>query len=77
MIAATFWLSKNCVRHPRISGGVVVLLRHLNTSLHEQGHRGCRLDEFTAILTDGGLRVIEVAGALLVPGLGLAEDLKR
>jgi hypothetical protein len=76
MISATFWLSKNCVRHPRISGGVAVLLRHLNAWLRQQGLGDCQLDELKDILKDGGLPVVEVAGTLLVPGLGLLEDLQ-
>lgn len=74
MIGVTFWLSRHCGRHPRVSGGVVVLLRHLNAWLRGQGLRECSRDEFKNILADAGLSVIEVAGVLFVPGLGLAED---
>jgi hypothetical protein len=74
VIAATYWLSQNCIRNPRISGGVVVLLRHMNVWLRGQGQPECSLEELTGVLEDKGFRVIEVAGTLLVPGMGLAED---
>jgi hypothetical protein len=54
----------------------VVLLRHVNAWLRERGDRECKLDELKEILADGGLPVVEVAGVLLVPGLGLVEDLR-
>jgi hypothetical protein len=75
MIAVSFWIGKNCVRHPRISGGVAAMLRHLNASLAERRQGSCTLEEFIEVLRDDErLQVIEVAGVLLVPGLGLKSD---
>lgn len=68
------WLGKNCVRHPRMSGGVVVLLRHLNRWQLARNRRTYSLGEFKKALESDGLHVIEVCGILLVPGLGLKED---
>jgi hypothetical protein len=73
-IAPNFWLNENCVRHPRISGGVAVMLRHMNTWLRKQRQEQCDLDEFVALLKGERLPVVEVAGVLLVSGLGLKED---
>lgn len=70
------WLNKNCVRHPRISGGVVVLLRNFNRSQLAQHGRTYSLGEFKKFLEENGLQVIKEAGTLLVPGLALAEDLQ-
>jgi hypothetical protein len=74
MIAVSFWIGKNCVRHPRISGGVTAMWRQLNASLAERRQGSCSLDEFIAVLGDEGLHVAEVAGVQLVPGLGLKAD---
>jgi hypothetical protein len=74
MNSALVWLGKNCVRHPRISGGVVVLLRYLNAWLSNQRQHECSLAEFESILKDKGLHIVIVSGTLLVPGMGLAED---
>jgi hypothetical protein len=70
------WVRDNCERHPRIAGGVVVILRHMNAWLTEHGHRTYSLDDFKSALEKNGLPVIEVAGTLLVPGLGFKEDCK-
>jgi hypothetical protein len=74
MIGATYWLSQNCVRHSRISGGVVVLLRRMNVWLREQHQSECELSELIVILSERHLPVREVAGVLLVPGLALKQD---
>jgi len=76
MIAETYWLNEHCVRHPRISGGVVVMLRYLNAWLRSQKKGECSLDEFKSMLERDGLRVIDVEGTLLVAGLGLKDDWK-
>jgi hypothetical protein len=68
------WLKANCVRHPDISGGVVVLLRYMNASLAKQHHKGCSLDQFKSLLERKGLKVVEVSGTLLVLGAGLKWD---
>jgi hypothetical protein len=68
------WVREHCVRHPRISGGVVVMLRHLNDFLRKGNYPPCSLDEFRALLGHNSLRVIEVRGTLLVAGMGLKED---
>jgi hypothetical protein len=69
-----FWIVRRCVRDPRISGGVRVLLRDFNRWLARSGERKCELAEFKSLLPGERLYVIEVAATLLVPGLGLAED---
>jgi hypothetical protein len=72
--AAMFWLNKNCVRHPRISGGVAVLLRYLNEWLREHGQDQCSHDEFVTLLEAQQLEVIAVSGISLVVGFGLKHD---
>jgi hypothetical protein len=76
VIGASFWLHQNCARHPSISGGVVVLLRYLNAWLAERKQGSCTLEEFEIVLADVNLSIVNVAGTLLVPGLGLKEDVK-
>ena len=68
------WVRNNCERHSRISGGVVVMVRHMNRWMAAQKHSTYTFDEFKSALEKNDLHVIEVSGALLVPGLGLKED---
>lgn len=74
-IGIKLWIAEECVRHWRISGGVAVLRRRFNAWLWKRRQEPCELDDFTDLLEDEGLKVIEVSGTLLVPGLGLESDL--
>jgi hypothetical protein len=70
------WMtSKTCVRHSRITGGVAVLLRHLNEFMRRNRQMPLTLGEFVALLRQENLEVREVAGTLMVVGFGRREDL--
>jgi hypothetical protein len=73
---AEFWLAENCVSHPRMSSGVVVILRYLNKWLAAKSQTELGLEDFVSLLRDKGYEVKEVAGTLLVCGLGSAKDWK-
>lgn len=75
-VGFNLWIAGECVRHPRIWGGVVVLRRRFNAWLRKRKQEPCDLEGFTGLLEDEGLRVIEVCGTKLVPGLGLKSDLE-
>jgi hypothetical protein len=68
------WLRQHCVRHPRISGGAVVLLRYINMWLRKNKQRPCSFREFEAVLAGEGLKIVAVNGTLLIPGMGLKVD---
>ena len=68
------WLMERCVRHPRLSGGVVVLLKDYNRWLERHNQDHCEMAEFRELLGDEGVTVIEVFGTPLAEGLGFQKD---
>ena len=70
------WIEDRCVRHSRISGGVNALWRDYRRWLEGRELASCTLGQFCELLEQDGTSVMEVAGTVLVPGLGLEEDLR-